>query len=170
MKKLLIVFILLFSFFNVLAAPVNDGIENTEVSENNLNITKFEIIGFNINFNVSKYEYTINIPDIINKINIVVEGDNIEVIGAGTIDITDLSETVVTIKSGDIEQNYTINLVRQDMSLVDNNNNNEKTLVSDSEYNIFVVILLIITVILLVVTAILVILLKKKKEHEIEIL
>ena len=169
MKKLFIVLILLFPFFNVYAAPLNDTKDDSLVTQtNSLNITNFEIIGFDINFDISKYEYTINIPDIINKLNIIVEGDNIEVEGAGAIDITGLDKVVVTIRNSEIEQNYIINLVRQDMSLAQANDN--ETLVSNSEYNIFVVILLILTIVLLIVTAILVILLKHKREKEIEIL
>ena len=155
LKRILLLLIILVPFINVKA------IENE-----NLKITKFEIIGYEINFDINKNEYTINIPNIINKLNIIVEGENIEVIGDGVVDITNTDSLQVIVKNDTLEKKYTINLVREDM--VNGNGNNITFNIEN--FDLTAIILLIISIILLIVTLILVIILKKKREKEIELL
>ena len=84
--------------------------EKTEIKEVKLDITKFDVVGYDLLFKENVYDYDLDILDNVSDLYIIVEGKDISVTGDKKVDIIGKKKIVVSIKNGDITKNYTINL------------------------------------------------------------
>ena len=80
-----------------------------------IEVTKFEIVGYDFNFDADTKSYTLNIDKNISKLYLIVEGNEISVEGNGIVDITDKDKVTLKIKNSDQEAEYTINLNKQSL-------------------------------------------------------
>ena len=76
-----------------------------------MNITRLEVIGYDIVFSKDKHEYTVDIDENVKKVYIAAAGENAKVTGAGEVSITDKNSVKVsfqnTTKAEDVKE-YTI--------------------------------------------------------------
>ena len=84
--------------------------EVKEVVEEKIEISKFEIIGYELGFDLEKLDYDIDILDGVSDLYIVVEGKELDVIGAGKVSILGKDSIEVTVKHKELEKKYTIKL------------------------------------------------------------
>jgi len=80
------------------------------VEEKKLNITKFEIVGYEILFSPDKYSYSIDVLDGVSDLYIIVEGEDIETTGTGRVSISGLNEITITVKYNEVVYNYKVKL------------------------------------------------------------
>ncbi len=73
-------------------------------------ITKFEVVGYDLEFNKDKIDYEIEINENVKKLYIIVEGKNITVEGNKEVSIVDKNEVKVKIKETKETKEYTIKL------------------------------------------------------------
>ena len=138
--------------------------ENKEIK-----ITKFEIEGYKIDFDSSKTEYTLDIDNETTTLNIKVEGENIQVEGAGEVNIENKNSIKITITKGSEKKEYTIKLNRLVENLAEEPKEEKETITTgktirkEEKINIFSILVPIIGIILLILNAILVIKRIKKK-------
>lgn len=138
--------------------------ENKEIK-----ITKFEIEGYKIDFDSSKTEYTLDIDNETTTLNIKVEGENIQVEGAGEVNIENKNSIKITITKGSEKKEYTIKLNRLVENLAEEPKEEKetitigKTIRKEEKINIFSILVPIIGIILLILNTILVIKRIKKK-------
>ena len=98
--------------------------EKVEVKEEpKLKINKFYVVGYDINFNLDKLDYAIDINKDVKAIYIVVEGTDLEVEGDKEINIVGKNRVVVRVKSGSTIEEYTIKLNRIDKEEKEKKNN-----------------------------------------------
>lgn len=83
-----------------------------------LDITKFEILGYDIKFKNDVTNYELKIDKNLKKLYLVIEGNEISVEGNGIVDITNKDKIVVKIKNSEQEVDYTINLKKQALGAV----------------------------------------------------
>lgn len=83
-----------------------------------LDITKFEILGYDIKFKNDVTNYELKIDKNLKKLYLVIEGNEITVEGNGIVDITNKDKIVVKIKNSEQEVDYTINLKKQALGAV----------------------------------------------------
>lgn len=138
--------------------------ENKEIK-----ITKFEIEGYKIDFDSSKTEYTLDIDNETTTLNIKVEGENIQVEGAGEVNIENKNSIKITITKGSEKKEYTIKLNRLVENLAEEPKEEKETITTgktirkEEKINIFSILVPIIGIILLILNTILVIKRIKKK-------
>ncbi len=76
-----------------------------------MNITRLEVIGYDIAFSKDKHEYTVDIDENVKKVYVAAAGENAKVTGAGEVNITDKNSVKVsfqnTTKAEDVKE-YTI--------------------------------------------------------------
>ena len=92
-----------------------DNVEKEEKSiqtKEKLKITKFEIVGYNVKFNVNKKKYLIDILENTTELYVIIEGDNIEVSQQGKINIKNKDSFEITISNQDVKNTYKIKLNR----------------------------------------------------------
>ena len=98
---------------------INNNTQNEEVAEQpqeevveekKLNITKFEIVGYEILFSPDKYSYSIDVLDGVSDLYIIVEGEDIETTGTGRVSISGLNEITISVKYNEVVYNYKIKL------------------------------------------------------------
>ena len=80
-----------------------------------IEVTKFEIVGYDFKFDADTKTYTLNIDKNISKLYLIVEGKEISVEGNGIVDIADKDKVTLKIKNSDQEAEYTINLNKQSL-------------------------------------------------------
>lgn len=142
--------------------------ENKEENKE-IKITKFEIEGYKIDFDSSKTEYTLDIDNETTTLNIKVEGENIQVEGAGEVNIENKNSIKITITKGSEKKEYTIKLNRLVEKLAEEPKEEKETITTgktirkEEKINIFSILVPIIGIILLILNAILVIKRIKKK-------
>ena len=73
-------------------------------------ITRFEVVGYDINFNKDIHNYEINVDENLKKLYIIVEGKNITTEGNKEVDISDKDEIVVKIKDTKETKEYNIKI------------------------------------------------------------
>lgn len=132
-----------------------------------IGITKFEIEGYELDFDEKTLEYTIDIEDNIKKINIIVEGQNITTIGTGEVNIELKDSIKVIVKKGEETLEYIINFKRNNTNITKNNNNITNPIVLKKQINAFSIIVPLIGIITLI--AIIIVLIKRikiKKSHD----
>ena len=95
-----------------------------------IEVTKFEIVGYDFNFDADTKTYTLTIDKNISKLYLIVEGKEISVEGNGIVDIADKDKVTLKIKNSDQEAEYTINLNKQSLG-------NSVTVSAKSKGNIF---------------------------------
>ena len=138
--------------------------ENKEIK-----ITKFEIEGYKIDFDSSKTEYTLDIDNETTTLNIKVEGESIQVEGAGEVNIENKNSIKITITKGSEKKEYTIKLNRLVENLAEEPKEEKETITTgktirkEEKINIFSILVPIIGIILLILNTILVIKRIKKK-------
>ena len=85
---------------------------NTKEENKEMNITKFEIVGYDIGFDPNILEYSIDVADHVSKIYIIVKGDNFVATGDKEVNIVGKDSVEVSLKNYDKEVNYTIKINR----------------------------------------------------------
>jgi len=88
--------------------------EEKKVEKEKLKISKFYVVGYDINFRQDKLDYTIDIDDSLKAIYIVVDGENLEISGDKEVNIVGKNRVVVRLKSGNTIEEYTIRLNRKE--------------------------------------------------------
>ena len=73
-------------------------------------IKRFEVVGYELDFDKDQYEYTIKVDRNVSKLYIIVEGTEIEIAGDKEVDIKDKDQITVIIKKDDVVKNYVIKL------------------------------------------------------------
>lgn len=84
-----------------------------EKKEDLFNISKFEVVGYNLAFEESKEEYYMIIDEKVDKLYVIVEGEGITVEGDKEVNIKDKKDFTVTISNGTIKKDYKITLNRE---------------------------------------------------------
>lgn len=100
-------------------AVVSESTDQTPGTPNvqetkHLNITKLEVVGYDINFDINKSEYTINVDSNVNKIFILAECEECNITGNDEVNIEGKSQVFVTFKNNEEERMYTININREE--------------------------------------------------------
>ena len=84
--------------------------EATTIAPSDISINNIKIVGYNLEFDKNKNEYTINVDKDTNELYVIVEGDNLDVEGNGLIDIKDKDSFDIKVKQGGSELTYKIKL------------------------------------------------------------
>lgn len=95
-----------------------------------IEVTKFEIVGYDFTFDPDTKTYTLNIDKNISKLYLIVEGNDITSDGTGIVDIADKDKVTFKLKNSDQEVEYTINLNKQTLG-------NSVSVVAKDKGNIF---------------------------------
>ncbi len=77
-----------------------------------MKVNTFDIVGYNINFDVNVTDYTIEVSPNVEELYIIVNGDDINVTGDKEVDIKDKNEIVVTLQNETDTKDYTIHINR----------------------------------------------------------
>ena len=97
--------------------------ENKETTKNvpkkEMVINRFEIVGYDINFNKEMNEYSINIDKNVNKLYIIVDGEDLTVIGDKEVDIKDKEYIIVSVSNKDEQIHYKININRIEEKIIE---------------------------------------------------
>ncbi len=83
-----------------------------------MKITKFDIVGYDINFDPNILEYTIDVAENVSKLYIIVKGENFSVSGDKEVNIQDKDNIVVSFKNGNNIVEYLIKINRNTASSV----------------------------------------------------
>ena len=122
-----------------------------------LKITKFEIVGYNVKFDVNQKEYLIDILENTTDLYVIIEGDNIEVSQQGKINIKNKDLIEISISNQDVKNTYKIKLNRVSKE--------KKTEVEIKDKSILFILILVF---IIVMTSIIIIINKiKKRRREI---
>ena len=93
--------------------PITTQVEEVKGEEEMIfDIDRFEIIGYDINFDTGNHEYVLNLDPRVTKLYIVVEGADLEVVGDKEVSIVDKDEILVSVKKGNVTRTFTIKLDR----------------------------------------------------------
>ena len=84
--------------------------EATTIAPSDISINNIKIVGYSLDFDKNKIEYTINVDKDTNELYVIVEGDNLEVEGDGLIDIKDKDSFDIKVKQGGSELTYKIKI------------------------------------------------------------
>ena len=87
-----------------------------------MSIERFEIVGYPIDFEVNKQEYTIDVSDKIDKLYIIVEGSNFTATGNKEVSIKDKNEITVSLKDEVETKDYVIKINRISSEVIPNKN------------------------------------------------
>ena len=124
-----------------------------DLSQEQPEITKFEIVGYNIDFDIDKYDYTINVLDNVEELYILVEGSNISSKGTGNINIDGKNQIQVEVTSQTGTKIYNINI-----------NRDIKSKEPQNKSNYLLYILIFFGMIIIIIISIVIIFRKDKKE------
>lgn len=89
--------------------------KTTEPAKKPIEVTKFEIVGYDLDFDSKTKSYTLNIGKEVSKLYLIVEGKDITSDGTGIIDIANKDKVTFRLKNSDQEVEYTINLNKQSL-------------------------------------------------------
>ena len=89
--------------------------KTTEPAKKPIEVTKFEIVGYDLEFDSNTKSYTLNIGKEVSKLYLIVEGNDITADGTGIIDIANKDKVKFRLKNSDQEVEYTINLNKQSL-------------------------------------------------------
>ena len=117
------------------------------ITETIIDITKFQIVGYDINFNKDVFEYTIDVYNTVKELYLIVEGNEIEV-SQGLISIDGKDSITVPIKKNDKELIYTIKINR----ITNENNSTVPTQDTSSSYKGLKISIIVVSVVLLIET------------------
>ena len=82
-----------------------------------IKVSKFNIVGYNINFDPNVFEYTIEVAPNVNNLYIDLKGENFTATGDKEVNIEGKNSVVVSLKNGDKVQDYTININRTEAAV-----------------------------------------------------
>ena len=77
-----------------------------------INITKFKIVGYNLDFDPDKYEYDLTLNGDVDELYIIVEGEGITTNNTGVVSIKDLNKIDIKVSKDGYDKTYTINLLK----------------------------------------------------------
>ena len=123
-------------------------------SKEKLKITKFEIVGYNVKFDVNKKEYLIDILENTTDLYVIIEGDNIEVSQQGKINIKNKDLIEISISNQDVKNTYKIKLNRVSKEKIQKVETKDKS-----------ILFILILVFIIVMTSIITIVNKRKKRR-----
>ena len=83
-----------------------------EAPKEDLVINSFKIVGYDLNFDSNNLEYTIDVYKDVNELYIIVDGENLNFINNGLVNIDNLSNIKVLVSNGIVQKEYTININR----------------------------------------------------------
>jgi hypothetical protein len=83
-----------------------------EAPKEDLVVNSFKIVGYDINFDSNNLEYTIDVYKDVNELYIIVDGENLNVVNNGLVNIDNLSNIKVLVSNGIVQKEYTININR----------------------------------------------------------
>ena len=89
--------------------------KTTEPAKKPIEVTKFEIVGYDLEFDSNTKSYTLNIGKEVSKLYLIVEGKDITADRTGIIDIANKDKVKFRLKNSDQEVEYTINLNKQSL-------------------------------------------------------
>ena len=131
--------------------------KNQIKSKENLKITKFEIVGYNVKFDVNKKEYLIDILENTTDLYVIIEGDNIEVSQQGKINIKNKDLIEISISNQDVKNTYKIKLNRISKEKIPKVEAKDKSIL----FILILVFIIVMTSIIIIVNKI------KKRRREI---
>lgn len=94
----------------------NKPTDNPVVEKKEMVIKRFDVIGYDINFNKDIYEYNISVSKDVLKLYIIVDGDNFTVSNDKEVDIENKEEIIVTLKDDINTKNYKLKINRDEPS------------------------------------------------------
>lgn len=105
---------------------INDNPQDPVKVVKEMSVTSFKIVGYDIDFDKNKYDYTIDVSENLKELYIIVDGDGIETIGDGVVNIINKDLITVTIKNDSFSYDYKIhiNRVTNSISKVETKTNN----------------------------------------------
>ena len=133
-----------------------------------MSVRKIEIVGYEINFQEKIYEYTINVPQSVNELYVIVDGDNYSAVNDKKVDIRNKDFFEIILSNENETKKYKVNIKRENPENTDvitdtnncpNNNSND----NNSSINYVVILLDIVNLIAIIA---LIIILKPKKTVE----
>ena len=142
----------------------NDNSKQPDVKS--INITRFEVVGYNIDFNAELYKYDLNVYEDVTKLYIVVEGENFTIEGNKEVDIKDKDEITVTLSNSSEKKEYKIKINRigknKDTDCLNTVESNKEC--KDKDYKVVLIVMTIFMVLSLVLLVIVGKNLKDKKK------
>ena len=117
-------------------------------------ITKFEVVGYDLEFNKDKTNYEIEVNENVKKLYIIVEGKNITVEGNKEVSIVDKDEIKVKIKETKETKEYSIKLVKKSFAKeeepIENPvTANDTTKENSNNINLFAITTILLTIIVI---------------------
>ena len=97
------------------SSSTSDNTKTVVEEKKEMVIKRFEIVGYDIDFNKNIYEYNISIDKNVSKLYIIIEGENFTAINDKEVDVKNKDEVIVTLKGETETQNYKINLNKKDI-------------------------------------------------------
>ena len=86
--------------------------QTTVPAPTKIEISEFKIVGYNIDFNSDQKEYTIDVSETVDELYVIVNGNDIEVLNSGVVNIKDKESIDITVKKDNQEVVYKIYLER----------------------------------------------------------
>lgn len=84
--------------------------------EENVELELISVVGYDLNFDINSYFYDINLKNNEDKLDIVINPDNIQSNIVGNSDLVDNSKIIITVFTSSGERSYTINIHKEDDS------------------------------------------------------
>ena len=107
-----------------------------------ISITKFDIVGYDIDFNKDVYNYNISVDKNVSKIYVIVEGNNFIVENDKEIDVRDVDVVTVTLKGETETKEYKINInrINQEEIKCDENDSKENNKCEENKIILYAMI------------------------------
>lgn len=137
--------------------------DKNQIQKEKITIKKFEIVGYDLDFNQDKKKYTLDILEDLKELYIIIEGEDIEVSPKGKVNIEGKDKITITITKKDTKEEYTINLNR-----ISKEKNIQKEENKNTDTNIIPYIITFIGIIVIVIITIVIINKIKRNKGEID--
>ena len=93
--------------------------DNKKEEKKEIDVKRFEIVGYDITFNKNISEYSINVDKGVNKLYIIVEGNDFDATGDKEVDIKDKDYVTVLLSNSDEKKEYKININRIEEKVIE---------------------------------------------------